>query len=518
MGHEKEVSPIILYSRLLHQHVGQCDCDCACALEPCIAPTTLSSPAFFDCDCACSLDLLPHLVQSTDVTTWLAQKEAFSVSLEDHWRAYCNPAGPVGLAVLNAPAQEVLAVFDTPATRLAASERLSRLSATEFDRAAGSLARIGLLRPAGMATSVQAQTRVLAAWMHVTEACDLACPYCYVHKRPRAMSAEVGCNVVDRLVEMAAQHGYSTLKLKYAGGEPTLNFSVVQAVHAHAVRRTAQASLALDEVLLTNGVGMTEAMLDFIAQAGMRLMVSLDGGRETHDRVRARRDGASTHAAVVRTVERALERGLQPDISITVTALNLDGVPEAVAFALERTLPFNLNFHRECSLPASRAESGDAAIASPLSPDPDRLVDVVTSVFDLVRTYPAYPLPLAGILDRIRLDVPHSHACSAGRDYVAVDMEGRVSACQMLLQTPWTDLADKDPLSTVRQRGADLFRSVEERADCASCPWRMACSGGCPLMRDTVLHDRYCQVYQILLPQLVRLEADRLIAWQHAAT
>jgi hypothetical protein len=40
----------------------------------------------------------------------------------------------------------------------------------------------------------------------------------------------------------------------------------------------------------------------------------------------------------------------------------------------------------------------------------------------------------------------------------------------------------------------------------------MACAGGCPLMRGTILQAHYCQAYQILLPELVRLEAKRRIA------
>jgi len=95
---------------------------------------------------------------------------------------------------------------------------------------------------------------------------------------------------------------------------------------------------------------------------------------------------------------------------------------------------------------------------------------------------------------------------------VVVTAEGRASACQMLLEEPWASLADDDPLDTIRQHGERIFQPVDRQSDCHACPWRTACSGGCPLMRGTVLHDWYCQVYRILLPELVRLEASRLIA------
>lgn len=512
MEHSRESLPIILHSHSLHQHVGQCDCDCACALEP---PVALAGPvgfASFDCDCACALDLSPNLAQPTAAVAWLAQEAAFSLPLQGRWRAYLNPAGPVGLVVLNASAQEVLAAFDSPATLREASERFPGLSPAAFGGAVDGLAQIGLLRPVGMAAPGPARTITLSAWLHVTEACNLACPYCYVQKRPSAMRAEAGRQAVDRLVALAHHHGFRTLKLKYAGGEPTLNFAVVRQIHQHAARRTTEMGLALDEVLLTNGVGVSDAVLDYVVGVGMRLMVSLDGGPDTHDRVRARRDGKSTYAAVINTVERAVERGLKPDISITLTALNLDGVVDAVAFALERELPFNLNFYRECSPLASRGQWHDGAKSTSLTPDPTRLVSTMQEILALMRLYPAYPLPLSGILDRTRLDVPHSYTCSAGRDYVAVTADGAVSACQMMLDEPWAELGDEDFLTQIRRQGEAVFKPVEQYPECRACSWRMACSGGCPLLRDTTQHREYCQVYRLLLPQLVQVEANRLIA------
>jgi len=322
------------------------------------------------------------------------------------------------------------------------------------------------------------------------------------------MGVEVGRQAVDRLIESAVGHSYRSLKLKYAGGEPTLSFPAVQAIHTHARRHAAEVDLALHGVLLTNGVAVSDAMLETLAEAELAMMVSLDGGASAHDRVRTRRNGRGTHAAVVDTVERAMARGLRPTVSITLTAVNLDGASEAVAFALERDLPFNLNFHRECPV------GGHGP--SPLVPDLGHLVEAVRGIFDLIQGYPAYPLPLTGILDRTRLDIPHEVACSAGRDYLAIGTMGQVSACQMLLEEPWANLADLDPLDMVRRHGESILAHVDAASGCHDCQWRAACAGGCPLLRETALHDSYCQAYQILLPELIRLEARRLITLRSA--
>jgi uncharacterized protein len=350
----------------------------------------------------------------------------------------------------------------------------------------------------------------LSAWLHITEACNLHCPYCYVRKSPKTMSLEVGARAIDTLVDTATKHRYTSIKLKYAGGEPTLKFSLVQALHYRALRRALETRLHLDEVILTNGIGVTGSMLDFVARTGIRLMVSLDGGPATQNQVRPRGKGQDSYGSVYGTVARALRCGIRPTVSVTLTRLSLGGAAEAVAFALEQGLPFNLNFYRECSL----TEPGKAAQS--MVPDTKLLQETVTEILDLVAAFPSYPLSLTGILDRTRLDIPHHYPCSAGRDYLAVDTQGRVSACQMMLEEPWADLSADDPLTEIRQRGAELFGPVDDRADCSACPWRTACSGGCPLMRGSPLNAEYCQVYQALFPKLIELEANRLIAAQAA--
>jgi len=465
--------------------VGQCDCGPACALE-------LSHPT------ATPFALEP----------WIAQAPLYPISAEGEWQVTFNPAGPVGVVALNAAARRVLAAFDLPTCMDGLPTRLPDLPAAATQEAANALAQAGVLRPLVMPPALPATSSMLSAWLHVTETCNLRCPYCYVPNRPRAASPEMGQRATDRLVDMAVRHKYASLQVKYAGGEPTLNLPVVCATHNYAVRRAAEAGLELREVLLTNGVDLPDATLGLLAQAGMRLAVSLDGGPAAHSQTRDRPDGSHTYDSVVSTVDRALAHGLQVDISITLTALNLDGVPDAVAFALSRHVRFSLNFYREC---LSGQQAARAAL-SHLQPDPDRLIQVVGRALALAYRDLTYPLPFTGILDRARLDIPHHFPCSAGRDYLAIDPVGRVAACQMLLEEPWTDLDDADPLATVRHRGQNTFKSVEDLSDCQYCRWQTACSGGCPLLRKTPLHHSSCRFYRTLLPFLVRLEGIRLIS------
>nr|MDQ2997444.1 4Fe-4S cluster-binding domain-containing protein [Chloroflexota bacterium] len=76
---------------------------------------------------------------------------------------------------------------------------------------------------------------VLVAWLHVTNACNLRCTYCYLNKNDETMSAETGRAAVDAIIRSALQHGYQVIKLKFAGGEASLNFALVWELHEYAL-------------------------------------------------------------------------------------------------------------------------------------------------------------------------------------------------------------------------------------------------------------------------------------------
>jgi len=146
--------------------------------------------------------------------------------------------------------------------------RQSHLTKNQGEALWRSWVRWGLLRPAGRTgKAFPTRPRTLTAWLQVTDACNLDCPYCYVAHRPRHMDPEVAEQVIRRLVALAGEAGYQGLVLKYAGGEPTLRWSVVRPMHTLATELAEAQGLALVGVLLT-------------------ITISLDGLSVFHDRQR----------------------------------------------------------------------------------------------------------------------------------------------------------------------------------------------------------------------------------------
>ena len=330
--------------------------------------------------------------------------------------------------------------------------------------------------------------------------------YCYVRKSSARMSDETGLAAVERLFETAQAHGFRRLKLKYAGGEATLHFRLLRWLHERVVALAEATGIVLREVVLSNGAHLRAADADWLAEAGVKLMVSLDGVGADHDRQRPLRGGGGTFALVERTVDEVLlPRGIRPDVTITLTALNAAGAADAVRWALSRDLPVSLNFYRPNLLSAGRRE---------LELEAQAIIDGMLAAYGVFEEYlPERPF-LSGLLDRVQAQA-HSHTCGVRHSYVVISHEGRPVQCQMHLERPTADSMPLDLLSAVVS-GPILNLAVDEKEGCRDCAFRHQCAGGCPLetFRATGRWDvrsPNCNLYRALLPRVWRLEGLRLM-------
>jgi uncharacterized protein len=407
--------------------------------------------------------------------------------------------------VLNQPAYELWAQFQ-------AAQSLNALSLDgDARQAVQEMLTAGLLVPAGQDTPI-AQSPIanyqLSAWIHVTDRCNLRCAYCYLPHKREDMSLETGLAVVDAVFRSAVKHGYKKVKLKYAGGEPLLRFDLVEELHRYAQQQADKHGIELDGVVLSNGTLLTEALISDIQSLNLRLMISLDGVGGWHNLQRPYAGGRGSFEDVAAGIERALVHGLIPDISVTVSGRNAAGLPEVVAWMLERELPFSINFYRQNDFSVSHED---------LKLDEEKIIAGMRAAFKVIeKNLPKHSL-LASLTDRANLAVPHERTCAAGRDYLVFNQHGGVAKCQMQMTEPLTDLHVEDPLAVVRDDKLGLQNlPVDEKEGCRDCQWKHWCTGGCPLetYRATGRYDvksPNCNIYKAIFPEVLRLEGLRLI-------
>ncbi len=453
--------------------------------------------AFVEEDCARTITALEPIRINRNIPLWERSPTLHQASLPGENTLLFNPFTSTGAAVLNRPAMAVLQAYGV------AQELKGNITLQ--------LAMLGLIRPQ-LATPVapRLQPDTLTAWLHVTNACNLSCTYCYVNKNAERMDETTGRAAVEAVFRSALQHGFKTVKLKYAGGEATLNFQLIQSLHRYAQTLAASSGLALREVVLSNGVALSNPILDFIRDSGISLTISLDGLGSEHDAQRLFANGRGSFKLVAWGIERAITRGIQPHLTITVTGRSVDGIARPVAFAMDRDLPFNLNFYRD------NDTSGDRAA---LQAEDRRLIAAMRAAFAVIEARLPRRSLIGALVDRANFGGSHTHTCGAGHSYMVIDHRGRLARCQMEIEKTVADVYAADPLLSLQSVSSGFQNiSVDEKDGCRSCEWRYWCSGGCPLLTYRVtgrsdVKSPYCNVYQALYPEVLRLEGLRLLKW-----
>ncbi len=467
-------------------------------------------------DCACPDDGFavgtnaPPVFQRS--THYRKPSGVFETTLRDGYSVAFNPLAGSGVAVLNIPAREILAAFETARSPAEAIASQPGIASDDGKQAVGQLMQLRLLQPDGASfIPTCSKPRTLTGWLHVTNACNLRCPYCYLHKTDEAMTEETGRAAIDAVFRSAVLNDFRAVKLKYAGGEAILNFPLMVKLHRYAREVANDRGLQLKAVVLSNGVALGPKMIETLDQHGIRLMISLDGVGEYHNAQRVFPNGQGSFDLVARSVGRAQQMGLTPDICITVTNRNVDGLADSIRFVLEHELPFSINFYRENDCSAS---SQDLAFRE------RRIIEGMQGAFQVIEEFLPNRSLVASLVDRAHFDQPHERTCGVGHSYLVIDQNGSVAKCQMEIERTITDVSAQDPLAVVRTDTAGIQNPrVDEKEGCRDCTWRYWCTGGCPALtyRATGRHDvksPNCHIYKALYPKVLRLEGLRLLKWK----
>ena len=142
---------------------------------------------------------------------------------------------------------------------------------------------------------VRTRTEHLASFtgLHIFVAslrCDHSCPYCQVSRRQDSDSREydMSWETAQAALGLMFRSPNPVLKLEFQGGEPLLNFGLIERLVPLARARARREGRALEVVVATTLSLATDEMLRFFRDEEVHLSCSLDGPRELHNANRPR--------------------------------------------------------------------------------------------------------------------------------------------------------------------------------------------------------------------------------------
>ena len=172
-------------------------------------------------------------------------------------------------------------------------------------------------------------TVVKALCLHIAHDCNLACQYCFAeegeyHGRRALMSFEVGKKALDFLIANSGNR--RNLEVDFFGGEPLMNWQVVKDLVNYGRSLEEPHHKKFRFTLTTNGVLLNEEVLEFVNREMANVVLSIDGRKEIHDRMRPHRGGQGSYDEVVPKYIKVAESRNQMNYYVrgTFTHNNLD--------------------------------------------------------------------------------------------------------------------------------------------------------------------------------------------------
>ena len=172
-------------------------------------------------------------------------------------------------------------------------------------------------------------TVVMALCLHIAHDCNLACQYCFAeegeyHGKRELMSYEVGRKALDFLVANSGNR--RNLEVDFFGGEPLMNFQVVKDLVAYGRSLEKTHDKKFRFTLTTNGVLLNDDIMEFANKEMGNVVLSIDGRKEVHDRMRPFRKGAGSYDLIVPKFQKFADSRHQEKYYVrgTFTHNNLD--------------------------------------------------------------------------------------------------------------------------------------------------------------------------------------------------
>lgn len=169
--------------------------------------------------------------------------------------------------------------------------------------------------------------------MVITLRCNQKCRYCQVScAEENATDFDMDVKTAYQIVDMIFQAPTRTPKIEFQGGEPLLNWPVLEETVRYAEERAREVGKNVEFVVCTNLTVATRNQLEFCREHGVAISTSLDGPEALHNMCRVFKSGDGTYARFLEKL--ALAREIlgtnSVDALMTTTALNVDLLSEVV--------------------------------------------------------------------------------------------------------------------------------------------------------------------------------------------
>jgi uncharacterized protein len=173
--------------------------------------------------------------------------------------------------------------------------------------------------------------------------CNFACDYCIQgdhgdhNLHANKMSLDTAQQLVDWIGRQLDAVRPIDLTLTFFGGEPLLNLPVIYFLAERGYEACQQRGVQLKLNMITNGLLLSPEIVDRLVPYGLNgIKITLDGDRDTHNRMRPLRGRQGTFDRIINNVRRIADKGVAITIGGNFDESSVDSYPALLDFLKEQ--------------------------------------------------------------------------------------------------------------------------------------------------------------------------------------
>lgn len=322
---------------------------------------------------------------------------------------------------------------------------------------------------------------VKALCLHIAHDCNIRCAYCFASQGNfkgdnLLMDFETGAKALDFLIENSGNR--RNLEVDFFGGEPLLNFTVVKELVKYGREKALEWHKNIRFTITTNGTLLNEENMDYINNNMDNIVLSIDGSKETNDRMRYTINNKGTYDLILPKIKRMVEKRGDKAYYLrgTFTKFNKDFSKDVLHLAEQ-------GFRNLSVEPVVAPKEEKYALSLEDLPEINEQYDLLEKAyFDKQGSNEAFEFfHFKMNLQKNPCQEKRALGCGAGVEYISITPEGEVYPCHQFAGIPEFKMGNIWDSKKLDEKTALLFKnaSVDNKPLCKSCWAKYYCSGGC---------------------------------------
>lgn len=353
---------------------------------------------------------------------------------------------------------------------------------------------------------------IKALCINIAHDCNLRCQYCFAGQGGYGqwrmlMSFDVARRAVDFLIAHSGPREHC--ELDFFGGEPLMNWHVVQQTIDYVHKQEKKHGKKIKMSLTTNGLLLDKEKVKYLTDNHISLILSLDGRKEMHDRMRPGVHGEVTYDEIVKNLQYCVanRKGEEYYVRGTFTRYNMDFTTDVIdmidkgfpAVSMEPVVGEDTADYsiKEEDLPRVKAEYDRLAKLFIAREEEGRPFFFFHFNMDLWKG-PCLPKRLRG--------------CGAGHEYLAVVPNGDIYPCHQFVGREGYVIGNVyEGLKNFKMMRDFRMNHVFSKPECVDCWAKFFCSGGCHANNEAFAGDIHKPFHITCEIQKKRVECAMMI-------